>query len=354
MLDHPISITPRISAKFSNASLLAAILVVILHAGNGWPCGSISWYLKSLLDVFCKCGVPFFFIASGFFLAGHIHEKDFLRRAVGKRVRTIVIPFVLWSLLWFIPYALQLFLYAKYKQTAFCIADVFSPRELFRLFGLNLYTYPTYAALWYLRALMILVVLSPWVYRLLKVTKGWILLPIFCSYWLLSPDSTVNGTWKMPFRCTFSLEGLFFFSIGILARHFDFQSFRKKRSLLFLFFLGVVLRVADIYYAKGHEGLFLNVMPLEIVLCVPYLFSIVPEHRIFPSLDGLSFAIYLVHSFFYVFLSVPYVLRLVCGRESTQYDVWLRMIPTLICTVLLTKFLRVQMPKVSAFLFGGR
>ena len=39
-----------------------------------------------------QCAVPFFFIASGFFLAGHMCETDWWNRECKKRVRMLLVP----------------------------------------------------------------------------------------------------------------------------------------------------------------------------------------------------------------------------------------------------------------------
>ena len=43
-----------------------------------------------------KIAVPFFFLASGYFLAGHLDEDGWYGRKVKKRVFSLVIPLLLW------------------------------------------------------------------------------------------------------------------------------------------------------------------------------------------------------------------------------------------------------------------
>ena len=92
-------ISQEISQKIKNMSLLCALLVVSIHVS--WPQEPLSagWFLSiAIKEGYARIAVPFFFVVSGFLLAGHFDEEKWWHHEVGKRVRTLVVPFLIWSL----------------------------------------------------------------------------------------------------------------------------------------------------------------------------------------------------------------------------------------------------------------
>lgn len=79
---HP-SILPvgkNLSAKMVNMSFVCAALVVSTHVGSPTPVGSFPWFfIEPLHEILGDMAVPYFFMASGFFLAGHMGEPGGIR-----------------------------------------------------------------------------------------------------------------------------------------------------------------------------------------------------------------------------------------------------------------------------------
>ena len=70
------------SNKMANMGFLCAIFIVLLHSG----CGGIT-----------SVAVPYFFLAAGYFLAGHIGEVGWWKGEVCKRVRSLLVPMWIWG-----------------------------------------------------------------------------------------------------------------------------------------------------------------------------------------------------------------------------------------------------------------
>lgn len=138
-------ITEELSQKLRNAALLCSFLVVIIHCVSHFGV-SYAPIRMAVYDGICRVAVPFFFFASGFFLCGHIGEKGWYKREILKRFKTLVVPFVAFSLL--------------YRFFHFS-ADV----SWLTVFGLNTTTWPYLVPLWYIRGLIVLMVLSPIITR---------------------------------------------------------------------------------------------------------------------------------------------------------------------------------------------
>ena len=144
------NIEVALSNKFANMAILCAALVVIIHCRPCFEPGTGAWWVKQMVEEgICLIAVPFFFTASGFFLAGRIGENEWYRRAIVKRMRTLVVPFVLWNIM-FILFSAGL--------------DGHFPSSIeswIDYLGLHPSRFPALSPLWYVRALCVLVLLSP-------------------------------------------------------------------------------------------------------------------------------------------------------------------------------------------------
>lgn len=101
----------ELSNKIYNMSIVCAMLVVILHIDPNFEVCSFGWCLDRLFnDGIGRVAVPFFFLVSGFFLAQHVTEEGWWRRAISSRFRTLFVPYLIWNLLWLMmPLAIAVF-----------------------------------------------------------------------------------------------------------------------------------------------------------------------------------------------------------------------------------------------------
>lgn len=76
---------------------LCACLVVAIHVRVEAEVGNACWWFRVLLkDGVVRIAVPFFFATAGFLLAGHAREAHWWVRETGKRVRTLLVPYLIW------------------------------------------------------------------------------------------------------------------------------------------------------------------------------------------------------------------------------------------------------------------
>lgn len=155
-------ISPATSWKLANMGLLCACLVVFIHvrldAGAGWA----EWWCDVLLkEGVCRIAVPFFFVAAGYFLAGHLGEAGWWGRELRKRARTLLIPYCAWIVL-VVVFAISLTLAANALAGAAWTRNLpLTVESWLQLSGLNVFEYPAAGQLWFVRCLLLLVVLSP-------------------------------------------------------------------------------------------------------------------------------------------------------------------------------------------------
>lgn len=79
-----------LSAKMANMSFVCAVLVVFMHVGSLVPAGSFPWFfIEPFHEILGDMAVPYFFMASGFFLAGHMEEPEWYPWEMKKRFRSL-------------------------------------------------------------------------------------------------------------------------------------------------------------------------------------------------------------------------------------------------------------------------
>ena len=97
----PICIDKELSRQMSVMSFICACMIVLIHCT---PCPSIGtwqyWFVNLLgADGLCRIAVPWFFLASGFYLAGHLNEHGWYKKAVSKRIFSLLVPFCVWAVI---------------------------------------------------------------------------------------------------------------------------------------------------------------------------------------------------------------------------------------------------------------
>ena len=296
---NPIEITRETSRRLAVMGFLCACMIVLIHCTtrpsldpNQW-----QWWVVNLVgaDGFCRIAVPYFFVASGFFLVGRINEGGWYFTAVKKRIRTLLIPFVVWAFVgiafdWCMYHGIRLTGYnhhianplANGAISAFICALGFDPTEM------------NIGPIWYLRMLFLLVLISPLICY--GINKAGLFLPLvfFVVYGIYDLTIHYSHFWEY----VFSIRGLAYFIIGCAIRLcgvgflIDFQ----YRKILFLIgwgaLIGAVLARRYETVLLGNFFDFLMVPPLMLGVWGLTRYINLPKFLV-----GNSFPVYLLHIF---------------------------------------------------------
>ena len=166
-------VSQALSHKIANMSLLCSALVVCIHImkREQFP-GSLAWRVRQLSgEGMCRIAVPFFFATAGYFLAMHFCEKGWYKREVLKRIRTLVLPYVVWCIICFFVCSCIIVL-NNLSEGMIWHSGLFSVRRLLSAFGINPLHVPELRQLWFVRVLFTLVIISPILnFSLAKIEK---------------------------------------------------------------------------------------------------------------------------------------------------------------------------------------
>jgi len=337
-----------LSAKITNMSLWCAMLVVAIHCEFDKAEGGISWLLHQVFTDGCgysRIAVPFFFLISGFFLAGHVNEKGWYPRETWKRVLSIALPFFMWALIYQLLFA-PLSVCADYRAgRPFGYSIPLINGRVMEVFGLRLDMAPYTVPLWYLRTLFLFVVASPIVaYCIKRCPVVWLvgLLTLACV------TSSADGVLARCLANSFDITCFFYFAFGMFLRirSVDFASRRLAIVSLFIGLAGIFGRIVLSYHIMATPP-----VGFLVIACLMYAtWYFMPATTLPHFLAGIAFPVYLMHPIF------------ICGWNILAANIGLRQtaeIPfawpvAFVLSVLAANIVRKYMPRAFCVLFGGR
>ena len=359
-----MDISKEMSARFTNMSFVCACLVVLIHIEICPEFGAPLWWVEQLFahKGMTNVAVPFFFLSSGFFLAGNVRSLNWYGTAIVKRVRSLLVPFVAWNVL-----------YRLFLLTLECVSPrlgymphipfpVYSQvSDVVNAIGINPLALPGHPHLWFVRCLFLYVLISPLVVRVVrKLHSLWCWGGIFLAlvFTLLKVPSEV----KEFVSYYYSIEGLFYFSFGMAlrmqcCRGWTGYFFGKGKALLATgILLSCIPSVCCFVLGRDMEMLAYAFRIAATPFLMYGLWSVMPGRNVFGPLAGCAFPIYILHKFALLFIAG--VTGALGMRDYMAYEsvslYFGRMILGVGLICLLVKVIEKTCPRVAAFLFGGR
>ncbi len=254
--------------------------------GNFYALYNPGWYyfiINFISEVLSKLCVPSFFFISGFlFFNKENFNKIIYIQKISTRIQSLFIPFILWNLL------AAAFIFCK--STIPLISNYYPPIEikisfarLFNTFFCNsnncgILVYPPdfpppmnicpiNIPLWYIRELMIMVLLSPLIYWINK-NGGKYTIFILGLIWYTNPL-----LWPQAFYFQMFIQALFFFSWGAMYNIYKInfiQLFRKDKWIICTLYC--VIALTDSLTKGTTYSLYIHTFGL--LLGVPFSFII--------------------------------------------------------------------------------
>jgi len=257
-----------------------------------------------LTEEFIRLAVPCFFIFSGFLFYNKVKEwsRQIYFAKIKKRIKTLVIPYLLWNIIAVIGAALVYLIWGG-NLTLFInniqehgILKIFWDFHDYGFVHYNVldhpisYYFPYNPPLWYIRDLIMMVFLSPIIYYFLKYAKlyGVIILGI-----LFFTEIGIN-------KPGFSSDAFFFFSFGayfsIHGKNLIVEI--KKMKTIWLFF-SIIFLIFSLFHKLIFFKLFIIFGSITLINLAPYILKwdrISALNKFISSLSNTSFFIFVAHT----------------------------------------------------------
>ena len=237
-------LTKETSEEIRAIGFLCAVLVVPIHcvsATSQWIAGNVvasRWVAAVQIigsDTLSRLAVPWFFVISGFFLVRKLCPTASCREigvwwrdSVLKRMMTLGVPYVLWNVIYYIFKLVT----GKYSfDIGQCIEQ---------LSGWNLIDVPACGQFWYIRCLLIYVLVAPVFVMLMRIKRvGLVVLGVLSLAWVFGMPLPIP-VYVQPMDYSY----LLYFSSGMFAAfHSDSLTIRRE--------IGAGVAIAFISCAAG-------------------------------------------------------------------------------------------------------
>jgi surface polysaccharide O-acyltransferase-like enzyme len=333
------------SNKIKIVSLILMILVLFIHSynlnsGSNYSC--FVYFIEFIGSYFlASFAVPFFFVISGFFI---FFQKSFtlnnFRVLLKKRFNSLVVPYFFWTLFW------TLIFFVSSKMFPF-----FNGNEVLS-FSFKTFWNPINYQFWFIRDLIILVVVSPLLYYLCEKS----IMLLFLPYLFL--------IFKIDFG-DFQIQSLLYFWIGIaIAQHQNqFKQVLYKTPLGLVAFIWILFFFFHFHY---NQATFFGYKIYKIAYFASAPFGIVTFWKVLDLLINdyskswiLHFASY---SFFIFAFHEPVLVLLkkigfkLFGNTNITALLFYFLLPIFIIfiSIILAKIIQKITPKFYLFITGGR
>lgn len=296
-----------------------------------------------------ETGVPGFFFISGFLF--FLSKKNYFQK-LRTRVHSLLIPYLLWNL---ILLTIYLIVWAFGYPQDICGRSItdYTFIDYLRLFwDRGLYANGNFAPLlcplWYIRNLIIMSILSPILYYVVRYTRGTFILVI--TLW-----------WMISYHNAFIPQTILFFSLGSYFSIFDTNPLQIviKRKNLFLF-LFTVFAVCDIFGHTAYDTpINLQLHRFSLIFNIPALLILadwcIRHGRNSSLLPNAAFIVFCVH------YPIVIALRKICIAKFIDAADSIHILLYFICVIIATLLsigiyllMDKYLPNIKKILSGNR
>ncbi len=350
-------ISEYLSVKIKALSFTSIILVVFIHSYNltvnfrGSAYRSNSSWLFFIQDIvsqgLARIGVPFFFIFSGylFYYKFNGSLEEFLIK-IKKRTKTILFPYFFWSIL-----SLTLF----YLLQLIPQVRLFFAKELVKNYSMEklittVFWDPLAYQLWFLRDLIFLVLLSPFIYFAMKYMRY-----LFFLFLLIA--------WFLDFNfIVFSSDGILFFVIGAFFA-LNQTPFEKTNSRYGFYFIClwvalVLMKTILTFYMNNAEVLLviykLGILTGIYAIWIFYDFIFKKKNLKSYSAFGLTFFVYVFHEPMLTIIKKTLFFILPSNELSSVTIYFLTPLITIFSCLFIGFYIKLIWPKFYFLVTGNR
>ncbi len=216
----------------------------------------IKYPIHLLSDILFGPAVPLFFMISGFLFFMGLNHFDMVtyKQKIKRRAKTLLIPYLLWNFIYLLP-TLANTLLGKYNYDVWYFIESLwiMPNQLDRISEMTMAT-PADPPLWFIRDLMVCLVLSPVIWFVARKKMICIIVVVLLA-----------APWFFSIPCLFpfpgiSIPSLLFFMIGSMAAVWDVNIARwlsnvnMSKFLIGIFFILSIIELIMVDYSFSLNG----------------------------------------------------------------------------------------------------
>jgi hypothetical protein len=317
-----MNISNGASSSFMIANLIATALIVAIHYSSKGSIDTSFGYdvnyivQEALTNGFARSAVPIFALLSGYFTIKMVATFNEYRLTLLNKFYTLLVPYLIASTILFLCFFVfnLIFRHEKTKQL-----DLY-------LIIYNVITNPSSIQFWFLRDLIILVIIAPLLFNGKKVIFYGIGILLFFLWVMNIQPFPIVGEWYF-----LNSETLFFFWLGgmLRRRSMDIDALifckNKTKVILMIFWVGLIaFRVyidpdIDVWYVKNYtvESILLYKMAIFVgVVSILQVSTIMKNSRLLIFTSGLTFFVYLYHVDPLIYLIKYFTSRIIEDKYS--------------------------------------
>lgn len=332
------TIDKNVSDKLRIASFLATLMVLSRHAlnleaffGLDNPGGWITRFEYGV-SILTEIAVPYFFVVSGFFFFRHnYYGRGEYYLMIKHKFRTLLIPFVIWNVV---------------GAPFFFIKNPNDFNQPLWNYLVQLLNSDWYGPLWYIRDLMLFMILVPIYQWAISVKCWWITGVLFLA---------VIFHW-VPIDCSLlSSEGILFFILGgILAQ---FPQFLSCRIPIWVLLIISCLWLCSCLSMVGWSSVLVHKLNTSVGVFVfwQWLGFIQGKMRIFLlCASQYSFFVYVLH--FYIEKVLKVTVAHYFYMNNIVALLTFVLLPVIVAALLITigTLYKKYLPSIYSFTTGGR
>ena len=270
-----------LSNKIKIGSFICTIMVLYRHSlnylafFNSYEGFGYNKIIQGSMSIITEIAVPFFFIVSGFFFFEKVYnDRVSYIKMLRKKTQTLLIPFIIWNI------------YGLFFIMLYDINRLDKPwGSLIYDLCLSNWNGP----LWYMRDLIILMVISPlysWIYKFNNKILYFFIIITMLIFWIPVSSNILS-----------SESILFFITGGILNRNVNIVNYKTNEKMLFLFLFIWVILSFNTYINNILLLHKLNILCGIIVywMILDYIPNNIQQKIIY--LSKYSFIIYVMHAY---------------------------------------------------------
>lgn len=339
-----------------------------------------EWYyyiINFFSEVLPTIGVPLFFLISGFLF---FYRKEFngaiYRQKLYSRATTLILPYFLWNIIAFLIEASpKLPFLSSIYLNAYKMEFLFTPERIFNTFFANFRNegvivapvaedaitetsrnpYPIDGPMWYVRDLVVMVILTPVIYWFIKKGGKWFVVLLGIIYYFIKPMFLPNDGYPVLF-----FTAAFFFSAGAYfsINRTNFIDIVRKVNWFPPLYLPIT--AIDTFTKKSDYNIYIHeagiiVGVISAVIVTSYLIE-QGKVKVNMTLANSSFFVFALHTL--IMDDIGKVLFTVFHLPDNTYSMLFMyfVVPTitiLLCVTIYI-FLKRFSPKVCKILTGGR